>query len=71
MSQHVSIGHRVVPISCSSAAACGYSQAVHLLSTPAKVNVSVVLGNKNAASTTQGEITHSKYTDVQVWHFDN
>ena len=47
------------------------SQAVHLLSAPAKVNVSVVLGNKNAASTTQGEITHSKYTDVQVWHFDN
>ena len=42
------------------------SQAVHLLSTPAKVNVSVVLGNKNAASTTQGEITHSKYTDVQL-----
>ena len=47
------------------------SQAVHLLSTPAKVNVFVVLGNKNAASTTQGEITHSKYTDVQLWHFDN
>ena len=27
---------------------------------------SVVLGNENAASTTQGEITRPKYTNVQV-----